>query len=121
MRPSAGWALAADAATVAAFVILGRDTHEAPFRVAETVRVAAPFLLALAVMWAVPSVRTRPWRLGAGVVAGAGTAFVGLALRFSVFGDGVSGAFPVVTFAFLTGGMAVLRAAVGWRRARAAA
>lgn len=114
------WAFAADAAVVAAFVALGRDTHEAPLSVVATIGVAAPFLLALAAMWMTPLVRLEPWRIVPGAVAGAGTAVIGLVLRTLVFSDGVSGAFPAVTLGFLTVGMAAVRGGIGWRRGRLA-
>ena len=120
MKTRQWWALAADGAVVAAFVTLGRDTHEAPFSVSATIAVVAPFLMALAAMWLLPIVRVEPWRLAAGAAAGAGTAALGLTLRALVFDDGISGAFPIVAFVFLTVGMTTVRGLVGRRMDRLA-
>ena len=111
-------ALTLDVAIVVAFVLFGRETHDSPFHVAESTRIAAPFMLGLGVAWLLPQTRRSPWRVVAGVFVGAITAAVGIAVRSLVFGDGISGAFPVVTALFLIGLMTAHRVLLALRHRR---
>jgi hypothetical protein len=109
-----------DLIVVATFVLIGRDTHDESIGFSEVLRTGAPFLLALAGAWLTPLVHRMPWRLGAGLAAGAITAGAGIYFRAVIFGEGVSGAFPIVTAAYLIGLMAAARV-VGRLTARGAA
>ena len=54
-------ALALDVAIVVAFVVFGRETHDSPFDLAESTRIAAPFMLGLGVAWLLPQTRRSSW------------------------------------------------------------
>ena len=100
---------ALDVAAVVAFVLIGRRSHEEDGGfLAETAKVAASFLIALAVGW----IAARGWRaprsIRTGLVVWAVTVAVGMALR-PVFGRSVQVSFVIVTTIFL--GLAI----VGWR------
>ncbi|GAA4288906.1 DUF3054 domain-containing protein [Georgenia daeguensis] len=98
---------ALDLACVVVFTIIGMAMHGSP--VGEFLLTVWPFVLGLAIAWALPGVRSLPLLLWpTGVIVWAVTTVVGLALR-AITGGGVSGAFPVVTAAVL----AVL--ILGWR------
>jgi hypothetical protein len=98
-----------DIAVVASFVLIGRDTHNESAGAAELVRTGAPFALALAGAWLTPLVHRTPWRVGSGVAVGLITAGLGIFFRSVVFGEGISGLFPVVTAGFLIGLMIIPR------------
>jgi len=115
MSRSAVVVLALDVLVVVTFVIFGRDTHDSPFDIAESTRIAAPFMAGLGIGWLIPHVRTSAWRVLSGVLVGATTFVVGVTLRSVVFGDGISGAFPVVAAAYLIGMMSVYRLALALR------
>lgn len=98
-----------DVAIVAAFVAIGRDTHNEGTALTGIAETAAPFLLALGLGW----VATRAWRqpvdvLGGGAVA-AITVVAGMLFRRAIFDDGTAFPFVVVATLFLGGGI------VGWR------
>ncbi|MCK6210504.1 DUF3054 domain-containing protein [Georgenia sp. EYE_87] len=96
-----------DLACVVVFTIVGMVMHGSP--AGEFVLTAWPFVLGLAIAWALPGVRSLPLILWpTGVIVWAVTTVVGLGLR-AVTGGGVSGAFPFVT----AGVLAVL--ILGWR------
>jgi len=117
-RRRAGFALF-DLVVVASFVIIGRDTHNESQGIGEVVQTAAPFLLALAGAWITPLVHRTPWRLGSGLAVGVTTTAAGLFFRSVVFGEGISGAFPIVAAAYLIGLMAAGRVAGALRRRHA--
>lgn len=102
-------ALLLDVVGVVVFTILGRNTHLEGFSVRGTLEVAAPFLIGLAVGWALARAWRRPAALGTGVVVWAVTVVVGMVLRRLVFDRGTAPSFIVVATAFLA---LVL---VGWR------
>lgn len=92
-----------DIAVVVSFVLIGRDTHQESVGFSEVVRTGAPFGLALIGAWLAPLVHRHPWLIGAGLVVGVVTTGMGLFFRSIVFNEGVSGAFPIVTAAYLIG------------------
>lgn len=98
-----------DAAAVIAFVVIGRDTHEEGVTFGGVLTTALPFLIGMAVGWAV----TRSWTTPTGLRSGAAVVFVtvvlGMLLRRYVFGAGTAVTFIVVASAFLTLMM------LGWR------
>lgn len=118
----------ADVAVIAAFVVMGRNSHEEGLSPASVLGVAGPFLIAAALSWAalviwhrssgraatsdLPSLRSV-WPDG--VVVWLGTAALGLVLRRLVFGDGTAASFVIVTCAVLGVGLVSWRAAVGVR------
>ena len=98
---------AIDLACVLVFTVIGMASHGSP--AGEFLQTVWPFLLGLAIAWALPGVRSLPLLIWpSGVIVWAGTTVIGLALR-AVTGGGVSGAFPFVT----AGVLALL--IVGWR------
>lgn len=103
------WFWGFDVATVLAFVIIGRDTHGFVTDWAETLRVAAPFLLALSIGIGV----TRAWERPIGILTGVGisviTVVVGLGFRKYVFDAGTATTFVILTSAWMIVWM------VGWR------
>lgn len=101
--------LALDIIIVMSFVLFGRETHESPFDIAESTRIAAPFVAGLAVAWLIPQIRASSLRIVSGVFVGATTAVVGIALRSLVLRDGISGAFPFVTVGYMVGLMSLIR------------
>lgn len=119
----------ADVAVIAAFVLMGRNSHEEGLSPASVLGVAAPFLIAAALSWAALAVWHRSSGRRAatsdlpslrsvwpdGVVVWLGTAVLGLVLRRLVFGDGTAASFVIVTCAVLGVGLVGWRAAVGVR------
>ncbi|MCU1344910.1 MAG: hypothetical protein JWL70_1176 [Acidimicrobiia bacterium] len=103
-------ALAVDVAVVVLFVALGRGSHEEGEAVTGTLRVAAPFLLALGAGWLAG---TRWWRRPVDVWFGgwlwAWTLVGGMVVRRVVFDRGTALAFVIVAAIFLSAFL------VGWR------
>jgi Protein of unknown function (DUF3054) len=101
---------AIDVVIVVLFVLIGRRNHGEDGTVAGFLRVAAPFLLALAGAWAA---RRTQWSTAAhwrfGVVMWLATVVVGLLLRRVVFQNGTATPFVIVATLFLGLGL------VGWR------
>lgn len=105
-----------DAVSVVVFVAVGRRSHdEGGNVVVETAKVAAPFLIALAVAWVV----LRAWRRPVALVTGVGiwviTVALGMLLRRTVFDRGTAASFVVV--ASIATGVLLL----GWRAVNARA
>jgi hypothetical protein len=103
-------ALVADAVAVVVFVAVGRRSHdEGGDPVTATLEVAAPFLLAAALGWAV----TRAWRRPLSLVTGLGiwavTVTAGMLLRRVVFDRGTAASFVVVAT------IATATLLLGWR------
>ncbi len=90
-------ALAFDVASVAAFVVIGRRSHDDGLTVAGVARTAAPFLLALAIGWVLARGWRAPVAIRTGVVVWVTTVVAGLALRRVAFSDGTAVAFVIVT------------------------
>jgi hypothetical protein len=99
-----------DAAAVVLFVAVGRNNHDAGGNpVAETLRVAAPFLIALAVGWVVARAWQRPDALRTGLVIWPITVSLGMVLRHWVFDRGTATSFIVVA------SIATAVLLLGWR------
>jgi hypothetical protein len=97
-----------DVACIVLFVILGRrNHHETGSFVEATLKVAAPFLIALAVGWVVARGWRNPTGLGTVAVVWVVTIALGMVLRNLVFDRGTASAFvivaAVVTFVLLFG------------------
>jgi Protein of unknown function (DUF3054) len=103
------WFWILDSVAVVMFVLLGRESHDLGSGWWATLQIAAPFLLGLAVGTAVVRAWRTPGRVVTGLTLGATTAFVGLILRRTVFGDGTALPFVIVATLFLVASM------VGWR------
>jgi hypothetical protein len=110
-RPvTARLAFLVDAGLVILFVALGRGSHEEGSAVGGTLKVAAPFLIALAVGWVLGRRhRTRPLRVSFGIELWAITLVVGMVLRHFAFDRGTAPSFVIVAAIVL--GVFL----VGWR------
>jgi Protein of unknown function (DUF3054) len=109
---SVEWLVAAvlDVAAVILFVVLGRRSHhEDGSWLAGTVRVAGPFLIALAVGWLPARAWRAPYALATGVVVWLVTVALGMVLRHTLFHRGT--AFTFIIVATITLGVLLL----GWR------
>ncbi|MFN8020659.1 MAG: DUF3054 domain-containing protein [Acidimicrobiales bacterium] len=121
VRREAITAAIADAVAVLVFVAIGRRSHdEGGNAVAETAKVAAPFLIALVVGWVAARAWRRPRALATGVTIWVCTVAVGMVLRHWVFDRGTAASFvivaTIVTGVFLLG----WRAVVGFAARRSA-
>ena len=101
--------LALDIAAVAFFVALGRDTHDEGLDPTGILETSAPFLIGLAVAWAVAGARHTPISRRTGVIVPIVTVIAGMALRRVAFDEGTAASFVIVASAFLFSAMA------GWR------
>lgn len=103
-------AVAADVVAVLVFVALGRRSHdEGGNAVVETAKVAAPFLLALALGWLAARAWRAPRALATGAVVWVVTVAAGMLLRRFVFDRGTATSFIVVA-TLVTGALLL-----GWR------
>ncbi len=103
-------AVAADVVAVLVFVALGRRSHdEGGNAVAETAKVAAPFLLALALGWLAARAWRTPRALATGAIVWVVTVAAGMVLRRFVFDRGTATSFIVVA-TLVTGALLL-----GWR------
>jgi Protein of unknown function (DUF3054) len=106
----AALAFGVDILAVVVFVAIGRRSHdESGNAVLGALRVAAPFLIALAVGWLVARAHRAPLDIRSGLIVWACTVAIGLALRRTVFDRGVAVAFIIV--ATITLGVLL----IGWR------
>jgi len=117
-------AMAADAAAVLLFVVIGRGSHDEGSALAGTLNTAWPFLAGAALGWAALAVarRSRDWpgrSLPAGALVWAGAVAGGMALRH-LAGGGTPWSFVLVGGSFLGLFLLGWRAAVRWtgRRGR---
>jgi hypothetical protein len=79
-------AFTADVVAVIVFAAVGRASHDESADLLGLLATAAPFGVALAAAWATPLVRARPTGLPAGLAVLAGTAAIGLLVRFAFLG-----------------------------------
>lgn len=99
-----------DVAAVVVFVAIGRRSHdEAGNVVVGVLKVAAPFVIALAVGWLAARAWKRPQQLRTGVAIWIVTVALGMVLRHVVFDRGTAASFIVVATIVL--GVFLL----GWR------
>ncbi len=98
-----------DVVAIIAFVIIGRRNHDEGEAVSSILRVAAPFLIGLAVGWLIARAWKSPTSTTTGMVIWPTTIVVGMLLRRFAFDDGTALAFIIVATAF-TGVLLV-----GWR------
>ncbi len=103
-------AAAFDAIAVLAFVVAGRRSHDEGGNAwVETAKVAAPFLIALAVGWCATRAWKRPEALATGAGIWAVTVVLGMLLRRAVFDRGTAASFVIVA-TLVTGALLL-----GWR------
>jgi hypothetical protein len=98
-----------DVAAVILFVALGRGSHDEGSSVGGTLRVAAPFVLGLALGWLVARAWRAPFAVRTGVVVWLVTVAAGMLIRHTAFDRGTAFAFIIVATLFL--GLFL----VGWR------
>lgn len=98
-----------DIVAIMAFVAIGRRSHDEGDALRGVLRVAAPFLIGLAIGWLVARAWEAPTSTTTGLVIWPVTVAAGMVLRRFVFDDGTALAFIVVASIF-TGVLLV-----GWR------
>ncbi|MGA0879169.1 MAG: DUF3054 domain-containing protein [Ilumatobacteraceae bacterium] len=115
------WSAVADVLTVVVFVAIGRRNHDEDASANGVLEVAAPFLVALVLVWLVLSLSLRRrspvdpvWGLGVWV----GTVTLGMVLRKVAFEDGTATAFVIVATIFLGAGLNGWRAIARWALTR---
>ncbi len=101
--------LALDVVSVLVFVLIGRRQHDEGSALGGVAKTALPFLLALAVGWAVSRAWKRPFEGLTGLNVWLITVVLGLLLRRTIFDRGTAIAFVIVATVFL--GVTLL----GWR------
>jgi FtsH-binding integral membrane protein len=116
MRSGLLAALATDVVGVVVFAAIGRRSHDEAEGVSAVLTTAAPFLVALAIGWALVVAlrqsRSRPSdpvQVDAGLIIWVTTVAAGLLLRRTIWDRGTALAFVIVATAFL--GLVI----VGWR------
>ena len=102
-------AAALDVVAIVAFVIIGRKNHNEGSALSGIVKVAAPFLIALALGWTAARAWKSPMAVGTGVIIWLVTVVGGLLLRKVAFDGGTAVPFIIVASLF---NVATL---VGWR------
>jgi len=102
-------AAAFDVVAIIAFVIIGRRNHDEGTALRGFLRVAAPFLIALAVGWIVARAWKAPTSTTTAMVIWPVTVAAGMLLRRFAFDDGAALAFIIVASIFT--GLFL----VGWR------
>ena len=109
MTRRVAWSAAADIITVVVFVVIGRRSHDEGSAVAGVAKVAAPFLIALAIAWLSARAWLAPTTARTGIAVWSITGVVGLVLRRFVFDRGTAVSFMIVA-AIVLGFLLV-----GWR------
>ena len=95
------WSLVTDVVSVIVFVAIGRRNHDESTGLDGIFSTAAPFLIALSVVWLVALVWRDPLSTRSGVIVWIGTVSLGMVLRNLVFDDGTATAFVIVATVFL--------------------
>lgn len=98
-----------DVLAIIVFVLIGRRNHDEGTALRGVARVAAPFLIGLAVGWIVARAWKAPTSTTTGMVIWSVTVTVGMLVRRIVFDNGTALAFIIVASVF-TGLLLV-----GWR------
>jgi hypothetical protein len=105
------WFWVLDGFVVLSFVLIGRDSHGFVSDVGDIVKVAAPFLIALALGIVAFKAWTRPVAWLTGLALASTTLLVGMVFRNVIFDGGTATVFVLVTGAWFFGLM------IGWRLA----
>lgn len=108
-RKQAQLAAIIDVAAIITFVVIGRKNHDEGSALSGIVKVAAPFLIALAVGWLAVRAWRSPMAVGTGITIWLVTIIGGLVLRKVVFDGGTAVPFIIVASLF------TLATLVGWR------
>lgn len=109
-RTAVRWAATVDVVSILLFVAIGRRSHdEAGNALTEAVKVAAPFLIGLALGWIVARAWRDPLAPTTGMVIWVVTIVAGMLLRRFAFDRGTAMPFVIVASAF------TLAFLVGWR------
>lgn len=103
------WFWIPDGLVIFAFVVIGREDHGFASEVSDYARVAAPFLVGLAVSGIALRAWRDPLRLRTGVGLAVGTVVIGMLARRFLWDDGTALSFVLVATAFIVAGM------LGWR------
>ncbi len=113
------WSAVADVVAVLVFVAIGRRTHDETGNVVVgALKVAAPFVIALALGWVIARAWKSPWAPAAGVVIWLTTVIVGMLLRRFVFDRGTALPFIIVATLFTGFFLVGWRVVVEWRSER---
>ncbi|MAT60844.1 MAG: hypothetical protein CMH41_04300 [Micrococcales bacterium] len=113
-------AIILDYLVVAFFVLIGLLTHDGRDGLVGYLRVAAPFLLSLAMAWLIVGrTKLQPGDLPTGITVAVITWGLGLAIRAIVFSGGVALPFVLVAGGFLIAGMLGWRTVTTWRSSAA--
>ena len=96
------------------FVAIGRRNHDEGSAIGEVFRIAAPFLIGLAVGWIVARAWRRPFDVVTGCTIWIVTIALGMVLRRTLFDRGTAFSFVIVASVFT--GVLLL----GWRLVAAA-
>lgn len=114
-------AAAIDVVTILAFVVIGRRSHDEDGSVTgEALKVAAPFLIALALGWVAARAWRAPQAVSTGVVIWLVTLVGGMLLRKFVFDGGTALPFIIVTSLFTLTFLVGWRFVAEWRASRSA-
>jgi uncharacterized membrane protein YbjE (DUF340 family) len=115
-------AAAIDIVSVVVFVAIGRKNHdESGSMVAGTLKVAAPFLIALVVGWLAARAWQAPTAVRTGVIAWLVTVIGGMLLRKFAFDRGTAVPFIIVASLFILLFVVGWRVLAEWRNSRGAA
>ncbi len=109
-----------DVVAVIAFVIIGRKNHDEGSALSGIVKVAAPFLIALALGWLATRAWKSPMAVATGIVIWLVTIIAGLALRKVAFDGGAALPFVIVASLFNLATLVGWRCIAEWRADRAA-
>jgi hypothetical protein len=101
--------IAADAAVVAIFVLIGRNEHNSGSQIAGFLTTIVPFLMAIAAAWSIPVVRRSPITPTSGLFVWVSVIVLGMTFRRLIFDGGT--ATPFVVVATIFNGVFLL----GWR------
>ena len=101
-------------------MLIGLLTHDGRDGLVGYLRVAAPFLLSLAMAWLIVGrTKLQPGDLPTGITVAVITWGLGLAIRAIVFSGGVALPFVLVAGGFLIAGMLGWRTVTTWRSSAA--
>ena len=107
-----------DVVAVVAFVVIGRKNHDEGSALSGIVKVAAPFLIALACGWLAARAWKSPMAVGTGITIWLVTIIGGLVLRKVAFDGGTAVPFIIVASLFNLATLVGWRFVAEWRSAR---
>jgi hypothetical protein len=111
-------AAAIDTVAIVAFVVIGRKNHDEDSALSGVVKVAAPFLIALALGWVAARAWKSPMAVGTGIIIWLVTIIGGLVLRKIAFDGGTAVPFIIVASLFTLATLVGWRFIAEWRSAR---